>query len=217
MKVAVIGATGFVGKAIVKELLDRGHQVTGIARHSAKEGALPAGFVMKTGDVMDPQQVAGMVKGADAVVSAYNAGWANPELYRDFLSGSQSIQSGVKKAGVRRLVVIGGAGSLEIAPGKQLVDTPEFPAEYKAGATAARDYLNILKKDNELDWTFFSPAIFMHAGTSGIRKGVYRKGLDNPVFDKDGQSVLSVEDLAMAIVDELEQAQHIRQRFTAAY
>jgi putative NADH-flavin reductase len=217
MKVAVIGATGFVGKAIVKELLDRGHQVTGIARHPAKEGVVPAGLVMKTGDVMDAQQVAVLVQGADAVVSAYNAGWTNPELYRDFLSGSQSIQSGVKKAGVRRLVVIGGAGSLEIAPGKQLVDTPEFPAEYKAGATAARDYLNILKKDNELDWTFFSPAIFMHPGTSGIRKGVYRKGLDNPVFDKDGQSVLSVEDLAMAIVDELEQAQHIRQRFTAAY
>jgi len=217
MKVTVIGATGFVGKALVRELLDRGHEVTGIARHPAKEGAAPAGLVLKTGDATDPDQLAGLVKGADAVVSAFNAGWTNPNLYKDFLSGSESIQAGVKKAGVRRLVVIGGAGSLEIAPGKQLVDTPEFPAEYKAGATAARDYLNILKKENELDWTFFSPAILMHPGTSGIRKGVYRKGLDNPVFDKDGQSILSVEDLSVAIVDELEQPRHIRQRFTAAY
>jgi putative NADH-flavin reductase len=113
--------------------------------------------------------------------------------------------------------VIGGAGSLEIAPGVQVIDTPEFPANIRPGASAARDYLNILKKEKDLEWTFFSPALEMHQGTSGVRKGSYRKGLDNPVYDDKGRSVLSVEDLAVAIVDELEHPKHIRERFTAAY
>jgi len=113
--------------------------------------------------------------------------------------------------------VIGGAGSLEVAPGLQAVDTPDFPAAIKPGASAARDYQAIIKKEQDLDWTFFSPAFEMHQGTSGIRKGTYRTGLDNPVFDENGRSILSVEDLAMVIVDELENPKHIKERFTAAY
>jgi putative NADH-flavin reductase len=97
------------------------------------------------------------------------------------------------------------------------VDTPQFPAEYKAGATAARDYLDVLRKEKDLDWTFFSPAIFMNPETAGVRRGQYRLGLENPVFDEAGRSVLSVEDLAVAIVDELEHPKHIKQRFTAGY
>lgn len=217
MKIAVIGATGFVGKALVKELLDRGHSVVAIARHPEKLEITNPALSLKAGDVNDPAQVALLVKGVDAVVSSFNAGWTNPNLYADFLAGSEAIQAGVRQSGVKRLIVIGGAGSLYIAPDVQLVDTPQFPAEYKSGATAARDYLNILKNEDQLDWTFFSPAILMHPGTSGVRKGAYRTALENPVFDKEGNSVLSVEDLAMAIVDELESPKHIRQRFTAAY
>ncbi|WP_431210666.1 NAD(P)-dependent oxidoreductase [Puia sp. P3] len=156
------------------------------------------------GDVFDVDKLAALLKGHDAVVSAYNPGWTNPEIYADSMRGSKAIQEAVKKSGVKRLIVIGGAGSLYIKPGVQLVDTPQFPAEYRAGATAARDYLDVIRKENELDWTFFSPAILMNHDTAGVRRGHYRLGLENPVFDEKGQSVLSVEDLAMVIVDELE-------------
>lgn len=141
----------------------------------------------------------------------------NPNIYDEFLAGSQSVQAGVKASDVKRYLVIGGAGSLEVAPGVQAVDTPDFPAAIKPGATAARDYLTMLKEEKDLDWTFFSPAFEMHQGTSGVRKGTYRTGLDNPVFNEENRSILSVEDLAMVIIDELETPKHIKQRFTAAY
>jgi len=217
MKVALIGTTGFVGKAVLLELLDRDHYVTAIARHPAKLGIHHPSLTTKAGDMLKTEQVAALVKGHDAVISAYNPGWTNPKIYEEYLEGGRSILAGVKEAGVKRLLVVGGAGSLEIAPGVQLVDTPEFPAQFKAGSLAAREYLMVLKKETELEWTYFSPAILMSPATSGIRKGVYRTNLDQPVFDKNGKSVLSVEDLAVAIVDELEKPQHIRQRFTAAY
>jgi putative NADH-flavin reductase len=217
MKLALIGASGFVGSAILKEALDRGHQVTAIVRNPEKITLQHPHLTVKKGDVLNQDELASLVKGHDAVVSAYNAGWSNPNLYHDFLQGVQSIQDSVKKSGVKRYLVVGGAGSLFIAPGLQLIDTPQFPAEYKPGASAARDYLTILQKEEALDWTFLSPAIEMHHGTSGVRKGTYRTGLDNPVFDENGRSVSSVEDLALAIVDELENPQHIRRRFTVAY
>lgn len=217
MKCALIGATGFVGKAILLELLDREHTVTAIIRHPEKLGIHHPNLTTKAGDMLDVQQVATLVKGHDAVVSAYNSGWTNPNIYEEYLEGAQAIQAGVKMAGVKRLVVIGGAGSLEIKPGMQLVDTPEFPSQFKAGATGARDYLTIIRNEQELEWTYFSPAILMNQATSGVRRGAYRTALDVPVFDKEGKSVLSVEDLAMAVVDELEHPKHIRQRFTAAY
>lgn len=217
MKVAVIGSTGFVGTALLKELTDRGLEVTAIARHPEKLTIKSPLIHSIAADVMDKDLVAKAVKGSDVVVSAYNSGWTNPRIYEDFLAGSRAIQAGVKAAGVKRLIVIGGAGSLEIKPGLQLIDTPQFPAEYKRGASAARDYLDELRHENELDWTFFSPAIMMNHENSGVRKGHYRLGLDNPVFDAEGKSVLSVEDLALVIVDEIEQARHIRKRFTAGY
>ena len=217
MKVALIGASGFVGSAILKEALNRGHQVTAIVRNPEKITAHHEHLTTVKANVLDTAQVTAAVSGADAVISAYNPGWSNPDIYDEFLKGSQSIQSGTAAAGVKRYIVIGGAGSLEVAPGVQAVDTPDFPAAIKPGASAARDYHNLLKNEKELDWTFFSPAFEMHQGTSGVRKGTYRTGLDTPVFDIDGRSVLSVEDLAVAIIDELEQPKHIKQRFTAAY
>ena len=217
MKVALIGATGFVGTAILKELVDRGHEVIAIARHPEKLMIKSPLIHSVAVDVMDKDQVAKAVKGSDVVVSAYNSGWTNPKIYEDFIAGSRAIQAGISAAGVKRYIVIGGAGSLEIKPGLQLIDTPQFPAEYKPGASAARDYLSELRHETELEWTYFSPAILMNHETSGVRKGHYRLGLDNPVFDAEGKSVLSVEDLAIAIVDEVEHPKHIRQRFTAAY
>jgi putative NADH-flavin reductase len=216
MKIALIGATGFVGSAVLKEALDRGIQTTAIVRQPEKLQAQKNLAIIK-GDVMDGDKLSESLKGNNVVISAYNAGWTNPDLYNEFLKGSQSIQEAVKKSGVKRYIVIGGAGSLFVAPDVQLIDTPQFPAEWKPGALAARDYLNILKKENELDWTFVSPAIEMNQGTPHERKGTYRTGLDNPVFDANKKSTISVEDLAVAILDEVENPKHIRVRFTVGY
>ncbi|MFT3846563.1 MAG: NAD(P)-dependent oxidoreductase [Lacibacter sp.] len=216
MKIALIGATGFVGTTILNELVSKGHEVTAIARNTEKLQASDTVHPVKA-DVTNEDELANAVKGHDAVISAYNAGWTNPNLYNDFLAGSKAIQSAVKKSGVKRLLIVGGAGSLYVADGLQLIDTPQFPAEWKPGALAARDYLNVIKEEKELDWTFLSPAIEMHHGTSGVRKGTYRKGLETPVFDENNRSIISAEDMAIAIVDEIEHPQHIRERFTVAY
>lgn len=214
MKIALIGATGFVGSAVLNEALNRGYEVTAIARDTSKVTAKSEKLTLVTADVYNTEALAKVLKGQQAVVNTFNAGWTNPNLYDDFIKGSESIQQAVKLSGVKRLLVVGGAGSLEIAPGVQLVDTPEFPAQWKSGATAARDYLNIIKKENELDWTFLSPAIQLHPGA---RTGVFRLGTDQPVFDADHKSDISVEDMAIAIIDELEQNQFIRKRFTLGY
>lgn len=216
MKIALIGATGFVGSAILKEALDRGHEVTAIARHPKKIISKNNLTIVK-GDVMESDGLSKILKDSDVVVSAYNAGWTNPDLYNEFLQGSRSIQEAVKKSGVKRLIILGGAGSLFVAPGVQLVDTAQFPAAWKPGALSARDYLNELKKEDQLDWTFVSPAIEMNSAAPHERRGVYRTGLDNPVFDTNNKSAISVEDLAVAIVDEAEHPKHIRVRFTVGY
>ncbi|RRB01069.1 NAD(P)-dependent oxidoreductase [Larkinella rosea] len=214
MKIALIGSTGYVGSHLLKEALHRGYDVTAIARNPEKGTTENPHLTLVKGDVLNDEEVANLVAGHDAVVSAYNGGWSNPNIYDDHLAGSLAIQNGVKKAGIKRLLVIGGAGSLEAAPGLQLVDTPQFPAEWKAGALSARDYLNILQKEETLDWTFLSPAILLEPGE---RTGQFRKGLDQPVFDENGVSKVSVQDLAVAVFDELENPQHIRQRFTIGY
>jgi hypothetical protein len=216
MKIALIGATGFVGSAVLKEALERDHVVTAIARHPEKI-KVQNNLTIVRGDVMDAEKLSKLLKGNDVVVSTYNAGWTNPDLYNEFMKGSKSIQEAVKKSGVKRLIVNGGAGSLFVAPNVQLVDTLQFPSEWKPGALAARDYLNILKKEDQLDWTYLSPAIEMNPGTPHKRKGTYRTGLENPVFDANNKSTISVEDLAVAILDEVENPKHIRARFTVAY
>ena len=214
MKIAIIGATGFLGSNLVKEFTSRNHEVTAIVRNPKEE---ISGVIWKKTDIFDTEALAEALKGNDAVINAYNPGWTNPNIYDDFIKGSQSIQEAVKKSGVKRFITIGGAGSLYITPNLQLVDTPEFPEDYKAGATAARDYLNILRDEKELDWAFFSPAIEMHQGIDTGRTGNYRLGLDTPVFNDEKRSILSGEDVAVVIADEAENPKHHQQRFTAAY
>ena len=215
-KVAVIGATGFVGTQVVKELANRGYFVNALARNTSKiEESENVKAI--TVDVYNTSELSEILKGNDAVISAFNPGWTNPNIFEDFLKGAESIEKAVEESGVKRFITVGGAGSLYIAENLQLIDTPEFPAEIKPGAEAARQYLEIIKKNENLDWTFFSPAIEMHQGTAGVRKGTYRTALENPVFDESGRSVLSVEDVAVALVDELENNQFVKQRFTAAY
>lgn len=214
MKIALIGASGFVGASVLNEALNRGHEVTAIVRHPEKITVENDRLNLQPGDVQQADEAAALVAGHDAVISAFNPGWDNPNIYNDSLAGLQSIQSSTKQAGVKRLLVVGGAGSLEVAPGVQLVDTPQFPEAWKAGALAARDYLTILRKETELDWTFLSPAILLEPGE---RTGKFRIGTEQPVFDAAGNSKISVNDLAVALLDELENSQFIRQRFTVGY
>jgi putative NADH-flavin reductase len=215
MKVAIIGATGFVGSKLVNEALNRGLEVTAIARKTENISAENINKVAV--DVNNVNQLSEALKGHDAVISAFNAGWTNPNLYNDFLAGSKSIQQAVKQAGVQRMIVVGGAGSLYSNEEQQLVDTPDFPADIKPGATAARDYLNMLKEETTLDWAFFSPAIEMHPGVTEGRTGKYRLGKDQPVFDENNISKLSPEDVAVVLLDEVQEPKHHQERFTAAY
>jgi putative NADH-flavin reductase len=216
MNIALIGATGFVGSAILPELLNRGHQVTALTRNPAK---LPAQERLKvvTADVLDSAQVARAVKGHDAVISAYNPGWQEPALYDLFMKGSLAIREGVKQAGVKRLLIVGGAASLYVAPGVQLFDTPDFqthvPAFVIPGAKAARDELKRLRDETALEWSFISPPAML---ADGPRRGAYRMGEETLLMDGDRPAGISQHDLAIAIVDEIEAPRHIRQRFTVA-
>ena len=155
MKIALIGATGFVGTPLLAEFLSRGHQVTVLARNPGKLAAQP-GLTVVQADALDAAQVAKAAAGHDAVVSAYNPGWTEPRIGEIFLQATHAIFAGVKQSGVKRFLMVGGAGSLFVAPGVQLVDTPEFPKEYKVAASAARDALNLIQKETTLDWTFLS-------------------------------------------------------------
>ncbi|MCY1164157.1 MAG: NAD(P)H-binding protein [Pseudomonadota bacterium] len=213
MNIALIGATGFVGAPVLAELLSRGHKVTVLARTPAKV-APQTGLTVVAADALDAAQVAKAVAGHDAVVSAYNPGWSEPKIHDIFLQGSRAITQGVKQSGVKRLLVVGGAGSLYAAPGLQLVDTPEFPAAYKQGALAAREALNLLKLETSLDWSFISPPIGL---APGARTGKYRLGADDLLPGHGDQPAgISVADLAVAIVDEIETPRHLKKRFTAA-
>ena len=213
MKIALIGGTGFVGSAVLTELLSRGHQVTALARNPGKFSAQP-GLTVVPVDVLDPAQVAKAVAGVDAVISAYNPGWTEPQIHDLFLQGSQAILDGTKQAGVKRVLVVGGAGSLFVAPGLQLVDTPQFPAEWKQGALAARELLNRIKLETTLDWTFLSPPILL---APGERTGKYRVGADTPLPGVgEAPSGISAADLAVAMVDEIETPKHVQKRFTVA-
>jgi len=203
MKIAILGATGQVGSILLNEALSRGHTVTGIARNPDSMQKHAALRPIKA-DITNYAQLPTILSAQDAVLSAVP--------FRSF--NSASLINAVKAAGVPRLLVVGGAGSLEIAPGKALVDTSDFPAEYKTEALAGRDFLNLLRNESALDWTFLSPSAFLHAGP---RTAKFRLGKDSLLTDTDGQSHISLADYAIAFIDELEKPHHSRQRFTVGY
>ena len=213
MKIALIGANGFVGSAILKEALDRGHEVMAIVRHPEKLKPHPK-LRPTQGDVYNDSEVARMVTGHDAVISAFNPGWGNPDIYNLQVKGTQAIINGVKQAGIKRLLFVGGAGSLEVKPGVQAVDLPGFPAEYKQGALATREALNMLRKEVSLEWSFLSPSADL---SPGKRTGKFRLGTDQLLTNAQGESRISVEDYAMAMIDEVEKPKYIRRRFTVGY
>lgn len=202
MKVALIGASGQAGSRLLAELTRRGHQVTAIARHPEKIAAGP-GVTTKKGDVHDKAGLTALLKGHDAVISSVHFTTFDPDL----------LIEAVRASGVKRYFVVGGAGSLDVAPGVKLIDTPEFPAIYKEEATKGGLYLDLLRKQNDLDWTFLSPAALF---TAGERTGKFRLGKDQLLTHDKGSSI-SFEDYAIAAVDELEKPAHIRQRFTVGY
>ena len=200
--VALIGASGNAGSRILKELSDRGHRVTAIVRHPEKVAKLPGVTAVKA-DVFDKAGLAAALRGHDAVISAVHFTASDPQILID----------AVRAAGVKRYLVVGGAGSLEVAPGKQLVDQPDFPEAYKAEATNGGVFLDLLKKVGDLDWTFLSPAAMF---VPGARTGKFRLGKDQLLSNAQGSSI-SFEDFAVAMVDELEKPAHTRQRFTVGY
>jgi putative NADH-flavin reductase len=208
MKVVLYGASGMVGSRILTELVSRGHQVTAVVRNPEKITA--AGVRALRGDATEVDSIAQTAMGADAAISAY----APPKGEEATLSAAvYALLDGLTEAGVNRLIVVGGAGTLEVAPGVALVDAPGFPDAYRDIAMAHRDVLPILKESNR-DWSYFCPAAFIQPGE---RTGKFRLGGTSFMVDEKGESRISAEDYAVALVDELENPQHIRQQFTAAY
>ncbi|UGQ49119.1 NAD(P)-dependent oxidoreductase [Massilia endophytica] len=212
MNITLIGASGFIGSALLAEALSRGHHVTALVQNPDKL-APHAGLKAVAVDVLDTPRLAAQLAGHEAVVSAFS-GHAQQDVREYYGCGIDSIIQAVKQAGVKRLLVVGGAGSLEVAPGVQAVDTPEFPAQWKGSALGARDTLEKLRKEQELDWTLLSPAAMI---APGERTGRFRIGGDQLMTDAEGQSRISVQDYAVAMIDELERPAHSRKRFSVAY
>lgn len=216
--VVLIGASGFVGSAIMNEALSRGHQVTAIVRNPEKITKADSNLTVVKADATDSELLSKLAKGKDAVVSAYNPGWGNPRQYEETLGNYPKIVEGVKRSGVKRLLIAGGAGTLFVKPGVRLMDTGTLPEAWLPGVKSLGEfYLNTLAKEEEIDWVFFSPAGNLGNMGPGVRTGKYRLGKDDMLFDEKGESFISVEDYAVAMIDELEQENHHYERFTAAY
>jgi uncharacterized protein len=214
MKVALLGAKGMVGSRILSEALSRGHTLTVVVRDPAGYTA-PEGVKVVAGDTADPQSITQAVASHDAVISAVGPGRNDNPQPQNITQAARTLLQALPEAGVKRLLLVGGAGSLEVAPGLQLMDSPQFPEAFKPEAYAARDALNIFKEGGtNLDWTFFSPSIFIEPGE---RTGQFRVGGDQLLFDASGQSRISCEDFAVAILDELEKGENIRRRITVGY
>ena len=203
MNIGLIGATGFIGQHLLTEALARKHQVTALVRNPTKLIAA-SGLTSKALDIHNAAQVTTALAGQDAAIIS---------VHHDGLDLHALIDA-VKASGVPRLLVVGGAGSLEVAPGVQLVDTPEFPAEWKAVALAAREFLNLLRAEKTLDWTYLSPSALIEPGQ---RTGKFRLGTEQLLINERGESRISTQDFAVALIDELENPVHSQQRFTVGY
>ncbi|EED98659.1 NAD(P)-dependent oxidoreductase [Burkholderia multivorans] len=208
LNIALFGATGMIGSRIAAEAARRGHRVTALSR---RPGAAGDGITAKAADLFDPASVAAALPGHDVVASAYGP---KQDDAANVVAAVKALVEGARRAGLKRVVVVGGAGSLEVTPGKQLVDTEGFPAEYKAVALAHRDALDYLKTVDDLDWTFFAPAALI---APGERTGTFRTGTGKLIVDANGDSRISAEDYAVAFVDALEQRGFVREIATVAY
>lgn len=213
--VLLIGATGFVGSAVLNELVSRGHKVTAVARNVDKVAKSELVDVVKE-DVANVDAIAKLAEGKDAIISAYNPGWTNPDIATLISENYPKILSAAKKSGVKRLLIVGGAGTLFCAPGLRVVDSGAIPEEIMGGVRPLGDsYLNTLMNENDIDWVFFSPAgVF---DQQGKKTGNYRLGKDDLIVDAEGNSHISVQDYADAMVNELEKPAHHKERFTIGY
>lgn len=214
-KIVLIGASGFVGSAILNEAINRGYKVTAIVRSPEKITMKNENLTIIKADVSTTETVANLCKGSDTVISAYNPGWANPQIYDETLTVYPAILAGAKKAGVRRLLCVGGAGTLFCAPGLRVVDAGVIPVEILPAVKSLGEfYLNILIKEKDIDWVFFSPAGNL---APGMRTCSFRLGKDDLIVDKEGNSNISVEDYAVAMLDEVDNEAHHQERFTIGY
>jgi putative NADH-flavin reductase len=212
MNIALIGASGFIGSALLDEALARNHAVTALVSHPEKLAAR-ANLTAVATDVLDAARLAAQLRGHDAVISAFS-GHAQDDILGYYMKGIRSIIAATKAAAVPRLLVVGGAGSLQVAPGMDLLDTPEFPAQWKPTAEGAREALQLLRQEPALAWTMLSPAAVIAPGT---RTETFRTGSDQLLVDANGDSRISLADYAVAMIDELEKPTHSRQRFTVGY
>jgi len=204
---------GFVGSALLKEALHRGHTVTAVVRHPEKL-ARQERLIAKAGDVYDHDRLAILIRGHEALISAFNPSWQNPSLYDDQVRGTKSIIAAVKKAGITRVLWVGGVGGLEVQPGVRVVDSPDFPDWVRPGSLATIDALEQLREAPELEWSFLAPSAELKQGE---RTGTFRLGRDQLLVDANGESTISVQDYAVAMIDELERPTHMHQRFTVGY
>ena len=213
--VVLIGASGFVGNAILNELLSRGHKVTAVLRNPKKINVTNSKLEIVKTDVSDTNVMVEICKGKEAIISAYNPGWANPDIYEETLRNYPLILEAAKQSGAKRLLCVGGAGTLFCAPGLRVVDSGAIPDAIMDGVKSLGEfYLNTLMNEKTIDWIFFSPAGTLE---SGKRTGKFRLGKDDLIVDENGISHISVEDYAVAMVDELENPKHHYERFTIGY
>jgi len=212
MKIAVFGAGGRIGSRIVDEALNRGHDVTAVVRHPENYTKTHTHLKVAKGNLFNSQDVETGAFDQDAVVSAYSpAAGVPPSTITEL---AVPLINGLKQANVKRLIIVGGAGSLEVAPGLQLVDTPDFPAIYKTVSLAHREALKIYQKEKELEWTFVSPSAVIEPGE---RTGKFRTGTNQLLKDADGKSFITMEDYAVAVIDEIETPMHVREVMTVGY
>ncbi|MCQ4084983.1 NAD(P)H-binding protein [Streptomyces sp. RB6PN25] len=214
MKILLFGATGMIGSRIAAEVLRRGHEITAATRSGKAPGLDDAKAAVVSADVSDAGKVAELATGHDAVVSAIAPPRDGSEPSGPLLAAYRALIEGLRSSGVRRVVVVGGAGSLQVAPGQALVDSPGFPDAYKGEALAHREVLTLFRGVDDLDWTYLSPAAEI---APGERTGVFRTGGDQLLADAEGHSRISAEDYAVALVDEVEKGEAVHRRITVAY
>lgn len=212
MKIALIGASGFIGSALLTEALSRGHHVTALVTRPERV-ALQENLTTVKSDVLNTDLLSEQLRGFEAVISAFS-GHAQENVYDYYLKGFHSILAATRHASVPRLLLVGGAATLEVAPGNLLLEAPGFPAEYRATAEGAKTALETLRGQTAQAWTFLSPAAEIFPGE---RTGSFRLGGDTLLTDSEGNSRISVQDYAVAMIDELENPRHTNQRFCVAY